>query len=607
MHDTLPQIALIALLAISAQWIGWRFKIPSIVFLLLLGFLAGPLLGFIQPEPLFGNLLQPAVSLAVAIILFEGSLNLNLKEIKVARKAISRFVYIGAPVGWVLTACAAHYIGGLSWPVATTFGALLIVTGPTVIIPLLKHARLNERTGSILKWEGIVNDPIGAVLAILTYEYFYLTGNDTVTVTDFFLKTGSAILLVSILSAAMGYVIAKVLNRGWVPEYLKPAFILSSVIILFVACNSLQHEAGLIGVTLLGIVLANLNVTSIEEIRRFKETMTIMLVSGVFVILTATLEPSLLLNIDWRGLLFIAAVLFLVRPAVAISSSLFTQTTWKEMVLLSWIAPRGIVCAAIAGIMGPLLVDAGYADGNQILPLAFAIVVITVFLHGLSANYLGRKLGLSYGNSDGLLIVGSSDWVIQFAEVLKAKDIAVMIADRNWHALKNVRLANIPAYYGEPLSDETEYNLELSRYNKLLAAADNPEYNALLCSAFGHEFGKENVFQLSTQDQETHERRQIAHTIKGRVFSEDNLNYWDFARMFRQGWRFRATKIDKEHNLAQIMEERENETAKLIAVVRSGGKLQFRTPDHNSIKDGDIAILFEKDAQAQAAIFKDED
>lgn len=597
--DILSQIAIITFFAILAQWVGWKFKLPSIVFLLISGFIAGPILGWLEPEAMFGDLLSPAISIAVAIILFEGSLNLNFKELKHAGSAVRNFVIVGAPVGWIVTSAAAHYIGGLSWPVAGTFGGLLIVTGPTVIIPLLKHARLSERTTSILKWEGIVNDPIGAILAILVYEYFHLTQGVGVGETTFFIHALSALVMVVIGSIYAGIGLSKVLNRGLIPEYLKPAFILSTVVMLFVACNMLLHESGLIGVTILGVALANLGVTSIEEIKRFKETMTIMLVSGVFVVITAGIDPSIIFNLDMRGLLFIAAILFIIRPLIAFCASLGTDMTLREVLLTGWIAPRGIVCVAVAGIMGPLLVEAGYADGEQIFPLAFAIVLLTVFLHGLTAKPFGRLLGLAHDNTDGLLIVGASDWSVQFAEALQKRHIAVMIADRNFHALKNARLNNIHTYYGETLSEETEYNLEMTRYNKLLAATDNADYNALLCSHFAHLFSRERVFQLASHNETEHERKQITETIRGRTFASKDISYWDFARLFRQGWRFKTTRVDKDFNMTDLIHESKQDELRIIGVIRGSGKLQFQPPEEKSLKNDDIVILFEKDDKSE--------
>ncbi len=596
MHDPLIQIGLIAFFSITSQWLGWRIRIPAIVFLLLSGFLAGPILGWIDPQYLLGDFLQPAISVAVGIILFEGSLTLNFKEVKKARFAIRHIVIIGAPVGWILMSLGGHYLGGLSWPVAITFGALLIVTGPTVIMPILRQARMNDRAGSVLKWEGIVNDPIGAVLAVLAYEYFHLTHAGNVSNSEFFTHTIGMLIVVVILSIVSGILLARILNRGLVPEYMKSAFLTSMVVILFIACNNLLHESGLIGVTILGITLANLNVTSIDELKRFKETITIMLVSGIFILLTAQIDPNILFNIDWRGYSFIAAILFVIRPLTVIISSIGTTLTRNEIILASWIAPRGIVCAAVAGLMGPLLVQAGYPDGAQLLPLAFAIVILTVVLHGLTAKPLAKKLGLAHQDVDGLMIVGASEWTLQLAETLKKENIAVMIAGNTWHALKPARMADIPTYYGEVLSEETEYNLEMAQYNKLLAATGNPSYNTLACSHFAHEFGRESVFQVSTQDEEEHERKQITETMRGRTFVDNSFDFWTFTRLYRQGWRFKATKVNKDFNLEDILKRQEENDIQIIGVIKSGKRLRFKEHEINALaKDEDVIIVFEKE------------
>lgn len=602
MYDPLIQIGFIAFLGIAAQWLGWRMKVPAIVFLLLSGFIAGPMLGLIDPQGLLGDFLQPAISVAVGIILFEGSLTLNFKEVKQARSAIRHIVIVGAPVGWVLTSLAAHYLGGLSWPVAITFGGLLIVTGPTVIMPLLKQARLNDRAGSVLKWEGIINDPIGAIFAVLAYEFFHLTQGGNITSATFFAQTGGLLLIVSLVSVLMGVILAKILNKGYVPEYMKSAFLTSMVIILFIGCNTLLHESGLIGVTILGVTLANLGVTSIDELKRFKETITIMLVSGLFILLTAQIDPAILMAIDWRGYAFIASILFIVRPLTVMLSSIGTTLSRNEIILTSWIAPRGIVCAAVAGIMGPLLVEAGYEDGAQLLPLAFAIVLVTVIVHGLTAKPLAKRLGLAHPESDGLIIVGATDWSLQFAEILKKEGIAVMISDRTWHALKPVRMANIPAYYGEAMSEETEFNLEIAQYNKLLAATDNPAYNALVCSRFAHEFGRERVFQISDREEEEHERQQISETMKGRVFTADHMDFWEFSRLYRQGWRFKSTLVNEDFNMDEIIGQKKKGNLHIVGVIKTGKKLNFKEPEtKDSLKNEDIVLIFEKNENSEAS------
>ena len=595
MYDPLIQIGLIAFFSIASQWLGWRIKIPAIVFLLLSGFLAGPVLGLIDPQGLLGDFLHPAISVAVGIILFEGSLTLNFREAKKARFAIRHIVIIGAPVGWVLMAFGGHYLGGLSWPVAITFGALLIVTGPTVIMPILKQARLNDRAGSVLKWEGIINDPIGAVLAVLAYEYFHLTQSGNTTSGEFFIHTGSMLLLVIVLSIVSGVILARILNRGLVPEYMKSAFLTSMVVILFIVCNNILHESGLIGVTLLGITLANLGVTSIDELKRFKETITIMLVSGIFILLTAQIDPNILLNIDWHGYIFIVAILFVIRPITVLLSSIGTTLTRNEIILASWVAPRGIVCAAVAGILGPLLVQAGYPDGAQLLPLAFAIVLVTVLLHGLTAKPLAKKLGLAHKDVDGLIIVGATDWTLQLTETIKKEGIAVMITDKTWHALKPARMADVPTYYGEMLSEETEFNLEMAQYNKLFAATDNPSYNALVCSHYAHEFGRERVFQISARDEDEHERKQITETMRGRTFAAGHIDFWEFTRLYRQGWRFKTTRVNEDFNLEDIHQQQEDKEIQIIGFIKSGKRLQFREPESKEVvKDEDVIIVFEK-------------
>lgn len=601
MTGILVQISWIAFFSILAQWMGWKFKTPAIVFLLIGGFIAGPMLNLVQPELLLGDLLNPVISLAVGIILFEGALNLNFKEIHEARRAIRRIIFIGGPFAWLMTTIALFYIAGLSMPVALTFGALLIVTGPTVIMPLLKNAHLKERPASILKWEGIINDPIGAVLAILCYEYFKLSSLEGLAMSSFLVSTLLAVATITFFGILIAYAISWMFNHDVIPEYLKPAFLLSTVLIFFVACNLIEHDFGLIGVTILGVALANMGVSSLEELKKFKETISIMLVSGVFIILTAKIDPAILFSIDWRGFAFVAVLLFIIRPATVLASSIGSQMTWQEVILTGWIAPRGIVCAAVAGVLGPYLVDLGYADGEQILALAFAIVLCTVFAHGLTAKPLGQKLGLAYGSKDSLIIVGASEWAIQLATALKNRDVEVMIADKNWHALRDARLSDLQVYYGEILSDETEYHLELARYNVILAVTNNPAYNALICNKFIHEFGRDKVYQFLPHEEDEHERRQIAHGILGRTFGLKDMDFWDISSEYMQGWRFRTTRIGQKKNLENLLKRHKEEQIKIVGHISPKGRLDLRTPTQfEDFEEEHVLILFEKEEPSEA-------
>ena len=596
MHDILSQVAWIAFFSIAAQWMGWKFKTPAIVFLLIGGFLAGPILHLVQPEILLGDLLNPIISLAVGIILFEGALNLNFKEIREARTSIRQVIIVGAPVAWILTTLGGHYVAGLSLPVALTFGALLIVTGPTVIMPLLKNAHLKERPASILKWEGIINDPVGAVLAILCYEFFRLQALENVALTEFFTSTILAIIMITFFGVAIAYALSWLFNHEVIPEYLKPTALLSSALIYFVICNTIEHDFGLIGVTILGVALANMGMTSIDELKKFKETISIMLVSGVFILLTAKIDPAILFSIDWRGFAFILMVLFFIRPLTLIVSSIGTKMSWPEVALTGWIAPRGIVCAAVAGVIGPSMVEIGYEDGEQILALAFAIVLFTVFAHGLSAKPFAKKLDLAYTGKDSLIIVGASEWAVQLAKTLISRNVDVTIADKNWHALREARLSDVQTYYGEILSEETEYHLELARYNTLLSITNNPAYNALICNLFIHEFGRDKVYQFLPHAEDEHERRQIAETIRGRTFGQPDMDYWDISSDYLQGWRFRTRRAGQDTKRADLEERIKDGSLRVVGHITQKGRLDLRQPESlEKFEEEDVLIIFERE------------
>lgn len=594
------QIVIIALAAIAAQWVAWRLHIPAIIFLLGLGFVLGPMAGFIRPDLLMGDLLKPFIAAAVAIILFEGSLQLQFRELRETRHAVRHIIFLGAPIGWAFISLAAYYIAGLQWPVAITLGGILVVTGPTVIMPLLRQARLDSRVGSILKWEGIVNDPVGVIFAILSYEYFVAAKSGHAG-SAFFIEHGITLAFIVILSFALAHLIKRIFERGHMPEYLKTLFLLSVVLTLFFGCGFLLHESGLIAVTVLGLTLGNILTTSLQDIKRFKETMTIMLVSGVFILLTADLDASALLNLDWRGVLFIIALLFIIRPLTFLICSIGTQMTRQEILLAGLIAPRGVVCAAMAGVIGPLLTEAGFKDGDKILPVAFAVVVVSVVLHSLMIKPLARRLKLTSDETNGLIIAGAYPWSIQLAETLKARNVPVMLVDSDWLALSKARLADIPVYYGELLSEETEFALEFNKYNTLIAATPNPAYNALICEKFGHDYGKERTFRIDPEDGELSARRQISTAMQGRAFVSKALTLSSLLHKYYDGWRFRTTRVGKPDKGSDLIVPEESEGRILIGIISKSGMLTFHSQPPSSrvtAKEDEFVILLEKENNA---------
>ena len=270
------------------------------------------------------------------------------------------------------------------------------------------------------------------------------------------------------------------------------------MLVVYWASNLVQHEAGLLSVTLMGLVLGNMRLVELESLQRFKENLTVVLLSVLFIVIPSQLQPSQLELLDWRIASFVLAMLLVVRPLTIGLATIGAPMRGADKLLLAWIAPRGIVAAATAGIFGPALVAAGYPDAEKLLPITFAIIIATVLAHGLSIGKLARRLDLAARSDNGLLMVGATAWSIALARVLKKLGVDVLVVDGVYHRLKDARMAGLDVYYGEILSDHAEHTLEAQHLNHLLAATDNDFYNALVCKAQGRRFGHHRTFQLAT-------------------------------------------------------------------------------------------------------------
>src|SRR5699024_4590770 len=337
------EIMLIGLLGIGSQWISWRYRMPAIVVMSIAGLLAGPVFGLMNPEEDFGSLYNPIISVAVAIILFEGSLSLNFKEIRGLGKPVFRISTIGAFLAWVLGSLTAHYVAGFSWAVAFVIGGLFIVTGPTVILPLLRQSKLKPRPAKILKWEGIIVDPIGALLAVFAFEiitFFTVSNPDVSALIIFF----AASIFAVILGWACGRGIGWVFETGHIPEFLKSPAVFIVVIFCFTAADEIVNETGLLAVTAMGITLANMGISSVADMRHFKENVSILLISAIFIMLTASLQVDTLLHMFSPNIIgYVLLMMFVVRPLSIFLSTIGSGLSLNEKALVGWIAPRGIV------------------------------------------------------------------------------------------------------------------------------------------------------------------------------------------------------------------------------------------------------------------------
>lgn len=583
-------LALIGLLGIGAQWLAWRLKLPAIVLLTLFGLLAGPVFGWIRPSTDLGPLLDPIVKLGVAVILFEGGLSLRFHELKQAGAGVARLVTSGVLLSFPLGSLAAHYLVGLSWPVALVFGAIIVVTGPTVIIPLLRQARLRRRPASFLKWEGILNDPIGALLAVVIFEYYVFVGEAPFM--QMLPRIAFGLAVAALLGIGVGLALGQAYRRGLVPEFLKGPSALAAAIGVYVFSNYALSESGLLAATLLGITIGNMRLPSIDEIRRFKEYIALVLVSAVFILLTADLEPAILLRLDWRSIALLVLVIFAVRPAAILLSTLGSGMSWQERTLLAWIAPRGIVAAAVAGVFGPALVAQGYGGAELLLPLVFTLILLTVLAHGLSIGWLSRRLDLSARMTNGVLIVGASPWAVGFAEALKEREIPVMIVDSSWHRLRAARLAGVKVLYGEILSETSERVIEFNDYGFLAAVTDNDAYNTLVCNRFAAEIGRHHVFQLAEVAGDESDPKRLPRTVRGLMLGTERAWYEDLHAKWYRGWTFQKTPLTEAFGYDAFLASCP-EGSMPIAALKPEGAIQLHSPEHPiKPKTGDTVIWF---------------
>jgi len=563
---------IVVVAGLVAQWVAWRVRIPAIIVLIGTGLLLGPV------AVLWGGILdidsnmpgfQSLIGLGVALVLFEGGLDLELREFRRVGTHIRRLVVLGPPIAWGLGAVAAHYIGGLSWPVSLVLGAMLVVTGPTVIQPLLRHAKLNQDSASLLKWEGIVNDPTGVLLAVLVYQYFIYSG-DSSSAVQVLLDLGKAVSAALLFGGLGGWLIGKVYARGLVPEHLKPPVLMALVLVAYELANLFQHEAGLLAVTLMGVVLANIKLGGLEELRRFKENLSIILVSALFIVLTASLNVDVLKAMDVRSILLIVAFLLLVRPLSIWLATLGSGMRHTDRMLLAWIAPRGIVAAATAGLFGPAMLAAGYFDADQLLPIVFGMILVTVILHGLTIAGFSKRLGLSAQHDGGLLIVGANPFSIALAQALGAAGISVKLVDGSWPALKPARLAGLDFYYGELLSEHAKDWVSLHHLNAVLCTSDNHFYNALVCKALAGEFGQHNVFQLPASHTMQNKNRRLERQQRGHIAWRSDANIVQLNELLNTGWTIQLTRITAEHGMGELEKDLDEGWILLGTVAKSG-------------------------------------
>ncbi len=549
----------VIILGILAQWVAWKLKIPAILPLLLIGLLVGPISAeflsidgtkWIEPvwngeEGLFGGKnLYYFVSLSISIILFEGGLTLKFKEIKsVGPLVITKLITLGSLVTFFGAGIAAHYIFNLSWEISFLFSALIIVTGPTVITPILRNIPLRKDISAILKWEGILIDPIGALVAVLVFEFISVGAGGEYTKTAL-IEFGKIVLFGSTFGFTFAHALNFAINRKWIPHYLLNVFALASVLGVFVLSDSFSHESGLLAVVIMGMVLGNSQSKYLKELLYFKESLSILLISILFILLSANINfKDLMLIYKWETAALFAVIVFIIRPIGVLLSTYNSSLSFKEKMFISWVGPRGIVAAGIASLFGLTLVFKGIVDAEYITPLVFMIVMGTVLLNATTARLFAKITGVFLKNSDGILIVGASEVSQLIGIYLKNNNRHVVLIDSNQTNIAKAKSIGLEALMTDIYSDTLEDNIELNDIGFLMALTGSADINNYAIQKFKNHFGENGAFRLVTEE----EKNDPTNNPKDGLFSNTD----DFALLTRTAQDYPIINevliIDKAH------------------------------------------------------------
>ncbi|SEP87806.1 sodium/proton antiporter, CPA1 family [Hyunsoonleella jejuensis] len=506
----------IIILGILAQWVAWKFKIPAILPLILIGLLVGPIAAeylsedgskWIEPiwngkKGLFpGEGLYYFVSLAISIILFEGGLTLKRSEIRTVGPVITKLITVGSAITFFGAGALAYFIFDLNWELSLLFSGLIIVTGPTVITPILRNIPLKKDISTVLKWEGILIDPIGALVAVLVFEFISVGGDSGFTKTAL-IEFGKILLFGTTFGFTFAHALAFAVNKKFIPHYLLNVVSLSTVLLVFVESEIFAHESGLLAVVVMGMVLANGKLENIKELLYFKESLSVLLISILFILLAANIDfKDLELLYTWKTALLFALVVFVIRPLAVFTSTHGSKLHFNEKLFISWVGPRGIVAAGIASLFGGKLIRQGVEGAEYITPLVFMIVLGTVLLNATTARLFAKVVGVFLKRSEGILIVGASHFSRLVGEYLENNGRHVVLIDSNQSNVQLAQEQGLEAINADIYSEELNNNIELNDVGFLLALTGSKDINSYAINRFREQFGESGYYRLLTSDE----------------------------------------------------------------------------------------------------------
>ena len=563
------ELAGIIILGIFAQWLSWRIKVPAILPLILTGLIVGPLSTYFTHdgkkliEPLLSDAapngmfvedyLFSFVSLAIGIILFEGGLTLKWKEISGVGPTIVKLITVGPIVTLIGGGLAAHYLLGLNWPIAFLFGALVIVTGPTVIAPILQNIPLNRNVSTVLKWEGILIDPIGALVAVLIFEFIRSAEGGAEFTSHAFISFFQIILI----GLASGVLAASLLNwlikSELIPHYLLNVFTLALVLALFTFSDILAHESGLLAVVIMGMRMGNMDVPRLKEILSFKESLSVLLISILFIILAAMIDMEDIQVIlgDWRSLVLFAFMILVLRPVGVLLSSRSSGLNLREKIFISWVGPRGIVAAGIASLFGLTLTNENppVEQAEYLTPLVFMIVLGTVLINATTARLFARILKVTLETSEGILIIGANGAARIIGKYLQHNQRHVVLVDNNEGSIRKAQEMGLEAFMVNIYTDDLEDEFDLLDMGYMIAMTSSADVNHYAMRKYQKIFGENGAFRLIAPEELKKDSDELPAQGLFSVY-DDFLNLNEIARDYPN---IHEYPIKSKEQLEQIM------------------------------------------------------
>ncbi len=607
------ELASIIILGIFAQWLAWRFKVPAILPLILVGLAVGPFAPFWTGQegkwldPIYnsdhglfpGQNLFYFVELAIGIILFEGGLTLQRSEIKTIGPIILKLISLGSAVTFFGGAVIAHFLIGLSWPLSFLFSGLIIVTGPTVISPILRNVPLKRDVANILKWEGILIDPIGALVAVLVYEFISSLGaHGDPSFTEEALKHFLTLTFVGLsMGGLAAFALKEIIKRLWVPHYLLNVFTLAFVLMVFVGSGYLVPDSGLLTIVVMGMVLTNIDVPNIEDILYFKESLSLLLISMLFILLAANINMSdLELLLNWRCATLFLLVILVLRPLGVFLSAHNSTLSQKEKLFIGWLGPRGIVAAGIASLFGSKLVQQGFAGAEYITPLVFMIVLGTVLLNATTARLVARLLGVMVEQSHGMLIIGANKASRFLATYIYDKGQNVILVDSNKANVDKANNEGLKAYMTNIYTDDLKDNVELNEMGYLLAMTGSPEVNRYSIEKFGKQFGENGAYRFVSSDEKIQGKAPSNGLFSS---SDDFINFSEVARDYPE---IHELSINNSQDLVEYLSKlRSTERSIPVLILHADERKQLITAamESEEIAEGSVLAYMGKELVAE--------